>query len=80
MLDQSAMIGYTLCMSRIEDAIRKAIDADKRSRYALCKLTGIDQGHMCRFMSGATRLSFEAIERLVDVLGLTLELKRKKGR
>ena len=67
-------------MSRIENAIRKAIKADERSRYAICKVTGIDPGHLCRFMAGTTGLSNDTAERLADDLGLQITIsKRRKG-
>jgi len=59
------------------ERLRAAIDADGRSRYALCKLSGIDKAAMSRFMSGQAGLSTDSLDRLLPVLGLTLASESK---
>jgi hypothetical protein len=49
------------------------------SRYAIWQATGLDQGLMSRFMSGKSRLTTESVDKLVDVLGLTLTPRKRRG-
>ena len=52
--------------------IRSAIDASGRSRYRICKDLGIDQATLSRFMSGQRGLTLKVLDRLADLLGLTV--------
>lgn len=70
-------------MSRIVEAMRKAIEASGKTRYRLSQETGIDQAQLSRFMTGEKGLSFDAMERLADALGIEMVLKpkdRKRGK
>ena len=66
-------------MTLILDAIRKAIDKSGRSRYAIAKAVGIDQGHLSKVMKGQAGLSLENLEKLLEYLDLEVSV-RKKGR
>ena len=57
---------------KLSDQVRRAVDASGASRYALCKATGIDQGHFSRFMAGTMGLSMAALDALAEVLGLRI--------
>jgi transcriptional regulator with XRE-family HTH domain len=59
------------------DQLRQAIERSGLSRYAIGKATGIDKGTMSRFMAGHVGLSLESIEKIVDVLDLRLEARKK---
>ena len=67
-------------MSRVYDALRRAIRTGKKSRYRLWKETGISQGHLSEFMAGKKGLSVESAERLATCLGLVFTVRRVKRR
>ncbi len=69
-------------MSKIIEAIRKAIEASDKSRYRLWQETGIDQSHLRKLLNGEARLSYENLELLADALGLEIIVrpKRRKGK
>ncbi len=70
-------------MARILDDIRKAIDASDKSRYRMWQETGIAQAQLSKLMHGERGLSLDALERLMDCLGLELVIQpkhRRKGR
>ena len=67
-----------LPMAPIYDDIRKAIKASGISRYRLSKDLGISEGQLCELMAGTKGLSVEAIERLVDYLGLEIIIRPKR--
>jgi len=66
--------------------LREAIRASGFTRYRICKDADIDQATLSRFMHRKSGLSMEAIDRLVETLGLELKPKQpaskraKKGR
>jgi transcriptional regulator with XRE-family HTH domain len=65
-------------VSKLLDEMRRAIDASDKSRYRLSKETGIDEGQLSKLMSGKKGLSYEALERLVDALGLEIVIRQKR--
>ncbi|MEQ9454673.1 MAG: hypothetical protein RLN76_08815 [Phycisphaeraceae bacterium] len=54
------------------EQLRRAVDADPRSRYAICKATGITEPSMSKLMAGNGGLSRENLDLLIDELGLVL--------
>lgn len=56
----------------LTDQLRQAIDASGMSRYRVCKLSGMSEATMSRFMSGKGGLSMEMLDRLGAVLDLRL--------
>jgi transcriptional regulator with XRE-family HTH domain len=72
---------------KLSDEIRRAVDASGMSRYRICKMLGIAESTMSRFMSGGG-LSMKSIDALAEVLDLHLEAgkprqlsaKRKTGK
>ena len=68
-------------MSKIFDAIRKAIKASAIPGSELSRKAIIDPGQLSRFMRGTIGLSVEAVERVAKVLNLKIEITSKqKGR
>jgi len=69
--------------TKLSDQIRQAVDESGMSRYRICKLLGIGQSTMSRFMAGEW-LGIENFDALADLLGLNLSQDRKaqktKGR
>ena len=61
------------------EQLRRAINESGMSRYALWKATGVAQSTLSKFMAGQRGLSLESIDKLVDVLGLTLTSQKKRG-
>jgi transcriptional regulator with XRE-family HTH domain len=59
--------------------LRRAIRESELSRYALSRATGVDQGTLSKFMSGQRGLSLDSVDKLVEVLGLTLTAQKKRG-
>jgi hypothetical protein len=65
----------------IVECIQNAIRESGTSRYAISKATGIDQGSLCRFMQGRPGgLSFAAVDRVLDCLGLEVVIKPRVAR
>ena len=64
-------------MMKLSDQIRQAVKKSGLSRYRICKLAGIDQGAMSKFMAAKVGLTLATLDRLGEVLGL--ELKKRKG-
>lgn len=65
-------------MSKIIDAIRKAIESSGKTRYRLWQETGIDQSHLRKVLNGEARLSYENLELLADALGLEIIVRPKQ--
>jgi transcriptional regulator with XRE-family HTH domain len=65
--------------TKLSDQLRQAIDASGKSRYQVCKETGIGQPTLSRFMHGQGGLSIDSLDRLADCLGLDITA-RSKGR
>jgi transcriptional regulator with XRE-family HTH domain len=66
---------------KFSDQIRRAIDGSELSRYALCNSIGLNQGTMSRFMAGKGNLSIATLDRLAELLGIEIVVKRptRKG-
>ena len=62
---------------RLSVQVRDAVDASGRSRYAICKAIGFNQGAMSRFMSGKGGLSMAVLDRLADLLELCVVRRAK---
>ncbi len=65
--------------TRFSDQIREAVDASEMSRYAICKAIDLDQGTMSRFMAGKAGLSMEVLDKLADLLELTITKRSVKS-
>ncbi len=75
MLDYCAKGGYHAGMgktAKLSDQLRQAIVASGLSRYAVCKGIGLDQSVLSRFMAGKSGLAVETIDRLGELLGLSI--------
>jgi transcriptional regulator with XRE-family HTH domain len=57
---------------RFSDQIRAAVDASGLTRYRICKTIGLSESSMSRFMAGKSGLSWDAVDRLAELLGLTV--------
>lgn len=62
------------------EQLRQAIEADPRSRYELCKASGMAPAAMSRFMNGQAGLTTTSIDKLLPALGLQLKRTRKAKR
>lgn len=67
-------------MSKIQTAMKRAIETSGMTRYAIAKGSGISQAALSRFVNGITPLRIETIERLADFLGYDVVLVKRKGR
>jgi len=72
-------------MSRTQQAIMKAIlkemEAKGVTRYAIYKATGVDQGQLANVAKGKVRLGWEALDKILDHLGLKIVIRpKRKGR
>ena len=52
------------------DQIRKAIEDDEMSRYAISKATGVSQGDLSNFVHGKKMISLRGLDKIADLLGL----------
>ena len=57
---------------KLSDQVRRAIDAGGMSRYAICKELQIPQSLMSRFMSGKAGVSLRVLDRIGELLGLSI--------
>ena len=58
--------------AKLSDQIRRAVDACGMTRYRISMETGIDQGTLSRFMSGAYGLPMRTLDKLADYLNLNI--------
>jgi transcriptional regulator with XRE-family HTH domain len=56
----------------LTDQIRQAVDASGLSRYRICKMLGIAESVLSRFMSRKAGLSLDTLDRLAALLDLHL--------
>ena len=56
----------------LSEQLRRAIDDSGMSRYAICKAVGLPESNMSRFMAGRSGLSLATVDRISELLGLTL--------
>jgi transcriptional regulator with XRE-family HTH domain len=61
----------------LTEQIQQAIDASGMSRYRVCKLIGLSESTMSRFMSGQTGLSCAVLNKLGELLGLRIVADRQ---
>jgi transcriptional regulator with XRE-family HTH domain len=59
-------------MGRLSDQIREAIEASGTTRYALAKQIGVPESTLSRFMAGKQGLTLATLDKLAEVLGLTI--------
>jgi transcriptional regulator with XRE-family HTH domain len=64
---------------RLSDQVRDAVSASGLSRYAICREIRLSQAAMSRFMTGKTGLNMATLDRLAELLGLTI-VTRTKGK
>jgi len=64
----------------LSDQLRRAVDECPESRYRICRIIGMDQANMSRFMSGQTGLTLDTADRLAEFLGMELVERSREGR
>jgi plasmid maintenance system antidote protein VapI len=72
----------------ISQQLREAVDASGMSRYRICKEIGLPQSTMSHFMAGQCGLALATVDRLGELLGLSVVVakttseprNRNKGR
>lgn len=60
------------------DQVRRAVEESDMSRYAIGKITGIDQAALSRFVYGERGLTMENLDRLAECLGLRVVIDKPK--
>lgn len=63
-------------MPKPSDTIRRAIDECGKSRYAICKNSGIDQSVLFRFCTEGRSMSTETLDKIADEIGLTISFNK----
>ena len=72
---------YTVFVASLADRLRAAIKRDRGSLYAIAKAAELDYQIVHRFASGIRDdMRTRTAERLASALGMTIELRPKKGR
>ena len=64
----------------VSDVLRETILTCGQSRYAICKASGVSQANMSRFVRGLTSMHMDSMDKICDVLELTLVPMRNKTR
>ena len=64
---------------KLSDQVRRAVDESGLSRYRICKLIGMDQSIMSRFMNRKGGLQQDSLDALADLLGLDIVARKKRG-
>ena len=66
----------------LSDQVHRAILTSGLTRYRISQESGVEQAALSRFMAGKTSLTLTTLDRMADVLGLDLVVrkpKRKRG-
>lgn len=63
---------------KLSEQIRQAVQESGMSRYAICKIIGMDQSIMSRFMTGKGGLQADSLDNLADVLDLYVVVGKPK--
>ena len=63
----------------ITEQIQEAIRSGGMSRYAISKVTGIGQDHLCHFLKGESSMSLTTVDKVLNCLGLVVEIKPKRN-
>jgi len=65
---------------KLSDQLRRAVDESGLSRYRICAEIGLAQSILSRFMSGKGGLSLATIDRLADLLELSITTARRRSK
>lgn len=65
---------------KLSDQIRQAVDRSGLSRYRICKMLGLAEATMSRFMNGQGGLSMAHLDALADLLDLNITLGGKSAK
>jgi transcriptional regulator with XRE-family HTH domain len=63
---------------RFSDQIRQAVAASDLTRYRICKTIGLPESSMSRFMAGRSGLSLDTLDKLAELLGLAVVVRRRR--
>ncbi len=63
---------------KLSDEIRDAVNGSGMTRYAIAKTLGISEATLSRFMNAKGGLSMDFFDRLAELLGLHVVVKRSK--
>jgi transcriptional regulator with XRE-family HTH domain len=64
---------------KLSDQIRMAIEKSGMTRYRLAAEARVDQGALSRFMSGKSGLSMAALDRISEIIGLSVRIEKREG-
>lgn len=67
-------------MSELFDRVREVIMESGQPPASICKATDVSASSMSQFLAGDKGLSMDAIDRVLQHLGYSIELKRNKGK
>ena len=62
---------------KLSDQLRKHLDNCGLTLYAISKATGIDQASLGKFRNGQRGLSWQAVDKLGEFLGLSITATKK---
>lgn len=63
---------------KFSDQIRQAIDVSGLSRYEICKRMEFSESVMSKFMAGKSGLKIRTLDKLADVIGMSVVSSRGK--
>lgn len=64
---------------KLSDQLRQQLEACGRTLYAISKETGIDQASLGKFRNGERGLSWQAVDKLGELLGLQIVTNKKES-
>jgi transcriptional regulator with XRE-family HTH domain len=64
-------------MSRLIEAMRKAVESSGQTRYRIAKESGVSAAQLSRLVNGERGLSVDSVEKLADYLGLRITVEPK---
>lgn len=65
-------------MMSMNDQVKQAVEQSGLTRYRICKLSGVSQGMLSRFMNGYTDMTLATLDRIAPVIGVSLVVRKPK--
>ena len=64
---------------KLSEQVRRAVEESGMTRYAICKVIGMHESVMSRFMNGKGGLQQDSMDALADLLEIDIVVRGKRG-